>query len=155
MLRHRRTSLRRLLLTAALTAATLVPTLVVAPPASAATFGQRVVYEASRHNGKPYLYGATGPSRFDCSGFTLYVFSRFGKRLPHNSAQQYSAAGVRRVAKSSRTLGDLIFMRNSSGRITHVGIYAGGNRWWAAPKAGDRVKLQTLYSSDYSVARVV
>lgn len=155
MLHHRGTPLRRLLLTVALTVATLAPTLAVAAPASAATFGQRVVYEASQHNGKPYVYGATGPSRFDCSGFTLYVFSRFGKRLPHNSAQQYTAAGVRRIAKSSRVLGDLIFMRNSSGRITHVGIYAGSNRWWVAPKAGDRVKLQTLYSSNYSVARVM
>ena len=45
-------------------------------------------------------------------------------------------------------------MKNSSGRITHVGIYAGGNRWWVSPKSGDRVKLQSLYSSNYVVARL-
>ena len=58
------------------------------------------------------------------------------------------------MAKSERTAGDLIFMKNSSGRITHVGIYVSNNRWWVAPKSGDRVKLQTLYSSNYVVARV-
>lgn len=145
---------RRTLLAVVLLLATLLSGLVTAQPAQAATFGQRVVAEAQRHQGKPYYYGATGPSRFDCSGFTLYVFSRFDKRLPHNSAQQYNAAGVRHISKASRAVGDLIFMRNSSNRITHVGIYAGSNKWWVAPKSGDHVKLQTLYSSNYLVGRV-
>ena len=135
-------------------ATVLTGAVVTAGPAQASTFGQRVVAEAQKHQGKPYQYGATGPSRFDCSGFTLYVFSRFGKRLPHNSAQQYTAPGVRKVANSSKQLGDLIFMRSSSNRITHVGIYAGSGRWWVAPKSGDRVKLQTLYSSNYVTGRV-
>ncbi len=139
---------------AVLAAAALGSGIVTAAPADAATFGQRVVSEASRHQGKPYVYGATGPSRFDCSGFTLYVFSRFGKRLPHNSTQQYTAPGVHHVAKANKAQGDLVFMKSSTGRITHVGIYAGSNRWWVAPKSGDRVKLQTLYSSNYVVARV-
>ena len=136
------------LLTAVLT------TVATASPASAETLGQRAVREASRHNGQPYVYGAAGPSRFDCSGFTLYVWGRMGKRLPHNSSQQYSSSAVRHVAKSDRTTGDLIFMKNSSGRITHVGIYVSNNRWWVAPKSGDHVKLQTLYSSNYVVARL-
>jgi cell wall-associated NlpC family hydrolase len=138
----------------ALTAAAVGGTIATAAPASATTLGQQVVREASSHNGMPYVYGATGPTKFDCSGFTLYVWGRFGKRLPHNSAQQYSSSAVRHIAKSDRTTGDLIFMKNSSGRITHVGIYADGNRWWVAPKSGDHVKLQTLYSNNFVVARV-
>ncbi len=127
--------------------------LVSAAPANAAPIaGDKVVAEAARHKGKPYVYGAAGPSRFDCSGFTLYVFSRFGKRLPHNSTQQYNT--VSKVARGAKRVGDLVFMRSSSGRITHVGIYAGSGRWWVAPKSGDVVKLQTLYSSNYSVGRV-
>ena len=149
------TSLRGRLAAVALVTATLSSTAVVAAaPAQAATFGQQVVAEASRHQGKPYYYGATGPSRFDCSGFTLYVFSRFGKRLPHSAANQYNAPGVHHVVKANKVVGDLIFMKSSSGRITHVGIYAGSNRWWVAPKSGDHVKLQTLYSTNYVVARV-
>ena len=138
----------------ALTTAALGGAIASATPANAATLGQRAVYEASRHKGQPYVYGAAGPTRFDCSGFTLYVYKRLGRSLPHTSAQQYTARGVRHIAKSSRTTGDLIFMRNSSGRIVHVGIYAGSNRWWVAPKSGDHVKLQTLYSSNYVVGRV-
>jgi len=142
---------------ALLTATALVGTGVdaaTATPAEATTLGQSAVNEASRHLGQPYVYGAVGPTRFDCSGFTLYVFSRFGRRLPHSSAQQYNAAGVHHVAKANRLPGDLIFMKSSYGSITHVGIYAGGNRWWVAPKSGDHVKLQTLYSTNYVVARV-
>jgi peptidoglycan DL-endopeptidase CwlO len=139
---------------AVLTVGLLAGLVGAAAPAQASTFGQRVVAEAQKHQGKPYVYGATGPDRFDCSGFTLYVFSRFGKKLPHNSAQQYSAPGVKKVANSSKQLGDLIFMRSSSGRITHVGIYAGSGKWWVAPKSGDRVKLQALYSSNYVTGRV-
>ena len=67
-----------------------------ASPAEAATaYQQRVVAEAAKHRGAPYQYGAAGPTRFDCSGFTMYVFSRFGKRLPHSSAAQYSAVRAR------------------------------------------------------------
>lgn len=143
------------LLPALLLAATLAASgVAVAPPAQAATLGSQVVLEASRHQGQPYVYGAVGPTRFDCSGFTLYVFGRFGRRLPHSSSAQYTATGVRHVAKSSRIVGDLIFMKSSSGRITHVGIYAGSNRWWVAPKTGDHVKLQTLYSTNYVVGRM-
>lgn len=138
----------------ALTATALLGTVATSGQASAETVGQRAVREAQTHNGKPYVYGAAGPSKFDCSGFTLYVWSRLGKRLPHNSSQQYSSSAVRHVAKSARTAGDLIFMKNSSGRITHVGIYASNDRFWVAPKSGDRVKLQALYSSNYVVARL-
>jgi cell wall-associated NlpC family hydrolase len=127
---------------------------VTAPVANAATIGQQAVSEASRHSGQPYVYGAAGPTKFDCSGFTLYVYSKLGKRLPHNSAQQYKAPGVRHISSASKATGDLIFMRNSSGRITHVGIYAGRNQWWVAPNSGDRVKLQNLYSNNYVVGRV-
>ena len=124
-----------------------------ATPAEAATaFQKRVVAEASHHSVAPYKYGAAGPTRFDCSGFTMYVFSRFGKRLPHSSAAQYSA--VHHVAKNQMAPGDLIFFRSSSGRITHVGIYAGAGKFWHAPRAGTVVKLAPIYSSNYVVGRV-
>jgi cell wall-associated NlpC family hydrolase len=123
-----------------------------ASSADAATPGASYVREASHHNGAPYAYGATGPSRFDCSGFTLYVFSRFGKRLPHSSSAQYNA--VRHIAKSSKQVGDLLFFRSSSGSIGHVGIYAGNGKMWDAPKSGDHVRLRAIYSSNYSVGRI-
>ncbi|HTL24785.1 MAG TPA: NlpC/P60 family protein, partial [Mycobacteriales bacterium] len=107
-----------------------------ATPASAAltTYQSRVMTEAARHKGQPYVYGWAGPTKFDCSGFTLYVFGRFGKRLPHNSARQYGV--VHHIGTSHRQVGDLIFFRDSSGHIYHVGIYAGSGRIWHAPHSG-------------------
>jgi cell wall-associated NlpC family hydrolase len=124
-----------------------------ASPAEAATaFQKRVVTEAAHHRGAPYKYGAAGPTRFDCSGFTRYVFGRFGKSLPHSSAAQYSS--VHHVAKAKMAPGDLIFFRNSSGHISHVAIYAGAGKMWHAPRAGSVVKLAPIYSSNYVVGRV-
>ncbi|HUR51136.1 MAG TPA: C40 family peptidase [Mycobacteriales bacterium] len=124
-----------------------------ATPASAAltTYQNRVMTEAARHKGQPYVYGAAGPTKFDCSGFTLYVFGRFGKRLPHNSARQYGV--VRHIAKSSKQVGDLIFIRSSSGTIYHVGIYAGSGRMWHAPRSGSTVRLATIWTTSYVVGR--
>jgi cell wall-associated NlpC family hydrolase len=156
MLVTTRARLRRKRLVAAVLLASAVTSggLATAAPASAATVGARAVQEASRHQGQPYVYGAAGPTKFDCSGFTMYVWSRLGKRLPHNSSEQYTSSAVRHISQSSKAVGDLVFMKNSSGRITHVGIYAGSNTWWVAPKTGDHVKRQTLYSSNYVVARL-
>jgi cell wall-associated NlpC family hydrolase len=124
-----------------------------ATPANAAmtTYQYRVMNEAARHKGQPYVYGAAGPTRFDCSGYTLYVFGRFGKRLPHSSARQYGV--VRHISKSSKQVGDLIFFRDSSGHIYHVGIYAGSGRIWHAPHSGSYVKLATIWTSSYVVGR--
>ncbi len=122
-----------------------------AAPAEATTYQSRVINEAAHHRGQPYSWGAAGPTRFDCSGFTLYVFSKFGKRLPHNSSQQYSA--VRHISKGALAVGDLMFFRNSSGRISHVSIYAGSGRMWHSPHSGDVVKLSSVYSNNYVVGR--
>lgn len=117
-----------------------------------ASIGPRVVQEAARHVGKPYQWGAVGPDRFDCSGYTLYVFSRFGKKLPHNSQQQYNA--VQKVAKSSMRVGDLIFTGSSSSSIGHVAIYAGNGEMWHSPRSGYTVRKVKIYTSTYWVGRV-
>lgn len=116
------------------------------------TTGSRLLEEAEKHRGKPYQYGATGPSRFDCSGFTKYVYSRVGKSLPRTSREQYRVS--RKIAKADKEVGDLIFTRSRRGRIGHVGIYAGSGKFWVSPKSGDVVKLQKIYTSNYSVGRV-
>lgn len=116
-----------------------------------ASLGAKVVAEASRHAGKPYQWGATGPYRFDCSGFTLYVFARFGKRLPHNSAQQYSV--VRHIPQSQKQVGDLIFTHDN-GRIHHVAIYAGDGYIWHSPRSGDVVHKKRMWTGSYYVGRV-
>jgi cell wall-associated NlpC family hydrolase len=115
------------------------------------SLASRVLAEARRHEGAPYSYGAAGPTRFDCSGFTMYVFGRFGIHLPHSSAQQ--AAVTRRIPDAQKQPGDLIFTYHG-GTIGHVGIYAGGNQMWAAVESGDVVRLQSFAGRTYSVGRV-
>jgi cell wall-associated NlpC family hydrolase len=112
--------------------------------------GQQVVAEAARHAGAPYVYGASGPSTFDCSGFTMYVVGRLGRSLPHSSAAQYVVTP--RISATAKQPGDLLFFF-TGGSVTHVGIYAGGSYVWASPHSGDVVRLQPIYAA-YAVGRV-
>jgi cell wall-associated NlpC family hydrolase len=114
------------------------------------SLGDRVVAEAARHAGKPYRWGASGPGAFDCSGFTRYVFGRFGRSLPHSSSAQYGV--VRHVPQADRRVGDLIFSYGRGG-IYHVGIYAGANTIWHAPRTGDVVRRSPLWNTRYEVGR--
>ena len=119
------------------------------------TAAQKLIAEAARHRGKPYRYGATGPDAFDCSGFTGYVFrAALGKVLPRTSRDQYAAAPVK-VARGAERPGDLIFTYDSSGRIYHVGLYAGNGYMWHSPRSGDVVKYSTLFSRSYKVGRYI
>ena len=98
------------------------------------------------------MYGATGPGSFDCSGFVQYVYGQLGVDVPRTSGAQYAASA--KVSQADRRAGDIIAMRSDSGRVTHVGIYAGDNSWWVARRSGTTVTRQQLYSSNYSVGRV-
>ena len=113
----------------------------------------KVLAEAARHKGAPYVFGASGPKRFDCSGYTMYVYKKAaGKKLPHkaNSQQRYGKA----VSKGSKKAGDLLVFRSGS-YGTHVGIYAGGGYMWAAPHSGKTVRKQKVYGKNYVVRRLV
>jgi peptidoglycan DL-endopeptidase CwlO len=114
------------------------------------TVAAKVLSIAASQYGKPYHYGASGPSSFDCSGFTSYVFRKVGISLPHSSSAQYGV--VHHIAKANKRPGDLIFMYGSGG-IYHVAIYAGNNQMWAATHTGDIVRKETIYSSSYLVGR--
>jgi cell wall-associated NlpC family hydrolase len=119
--------------------------------ADPAPVGARALVEAARHLGAPYVYGATGPNAFDCSGFVRYVFGRVGVALPRTAAEQYAA--VRHLPDAQRQPGDLIFFRLGGGGIDHVGIYAGNNEIIVAPKTGDHIRYQAIWTS-YQVGRI-
>ena len=123
------------------------------PRAEALTMDQRlhVLRVAASREGAPYRYGAAGPWRFDCSGYTQWVFAKLGKRLPHNSAMQSSV--VRHVRARYRQRGDLVFF-SSGGHVYHVAIYAGRGRIWHAPRTGERVHRERLWTSNVSYGRV-
>ncbi|MET7322278.1 C40 family peptidase [Streptomyces sp. NPDC005549] len=123
----------------------------VASEAAAASHATKALNIAASKKGSPYRWGAIGPHRFDCSGLTLYSFKKAGKKLPRTAAQQYNK--TRHISARSRKVGDLVFFH--SGRsVYHVGIYAGKGRLWHAPKTGDVVRLQKIWTSSVWYGRV-
>ncbi len=112
-------------------------------------FANRVIAKARSRAGSPYVYGATGPHAFDCSGLTQWVYGKVGKRLPRTSDAQ--AGAVRRVRKPRR--GDLVFFHNG-GNVYHVGIYAGHNKIWHASRPGHPVAKDPIWTSGVFYGRV-
>jgi cell wall-associated NlpC family hydrolase len=111
-----------------------------------------VILEAARHRGAPYQAGGAGPRAFDCSGFTQFVFRRFGRALPHSATAQ-AHFGVM-VAKSAAAPGDLILFGHG-GRYSHAAIYAGRGYMWDASTSGHPVSVRRIYSPSYVVRRVI
>ena len=111
---------------------------------------ERIVDIAAAQAGDPYSYGAEGPNSFDCSGLTQYVHSKVGIDLPRTTSDQRAA--VARIPKSEMKPGDLVFFGSGSSPY-HVGIYAGGDKIWAAPEPGDVVRKQDIWTDNYSVGR--
>ncbi|AVZ71742.1 glycoside hydrolase [Streptomyces lunaelactis] len=106
---------------------------------------------AASKRGAPYRYGAAGPSRFDCSGLTLYSYKKAGKKLPRTAQQQYNKS--KHVSRMSRQRGDLVFF-HSGGSVYHVGIYAGSGKIWHSPKSGSVVRLEKIWSKRVWYGRV-
>ncbi len=90
-----------------------------------------VAFAASFVGKVPYVWGGASPSGFDCSGFTMYVYSNFGVGLPHNAAAQQSCTTP--VPSGQEQPGDLVFFGSPA---YHVGIYAGGGSMINAPHTG-------------------
>lgn len=94
--------------------------------------------------GKAYVYGAAGPSAYDCSGLTMRAWGSAGVSLPHSSAAQYGSG--RHVAASDLQPGDLVFYYHP---ISHVGMYIGNGLIVNAENPSVGVKVTGLYSMPY------
>ncbi|MCX4552484.1 C40 family peptidase [Streptomyces sp. NBC_01387] len=122
-----------------------------ASEAQAAAHGVRAVQIAASKRGSPYQWGASGPSRFDCSGLTLYSFKKAGKKLPRTAQGQYN--NVRHISASGRQRGDLVFFHYGRS-VYHVGIYAGNGKIWHSPKTGSVVRLEKIWTHSVWYGRV-
>jgi len=107
----------------------------------------RLIRTALACRGARYRRGGTSRGGFDCSGFTRYVYARYGVGLPHSSAAQ-AHVGVP-VAKSSLRPGDLVFFQTYRRGISHVGINIGGGRFVHASTHGRGVTVDSLDSAYY------
>ena len=95
--------------------------------------------------GKPYRYGSASPERgFDCSGLVYYSFKRAGINAPRTSETLYKNAFP--VEPTELRQGDLLFFR-IDGKVSHVGIYIGGDTFLHAPSSGKAVTYGSLADS--------
>ena len=102
---------------------------------------------AASRVGSAYVYGATGPNRFDCSGLAQWSYRQNGKYIPRTAASQYSY--TKRVSWNNLKPGDLVFFSGTTNKsgITHVGIYVGGGQFVHAGTPSTGVRKDNLNSS--------
>ena len=110
-----------------------------AAPAAGSSVGTRALALAKGKLGAPYVWGAAGPSAFDCSGLIVWAYKQLGVSLPHSSAT-LSTMG-RPVSKAALQPGDLVFFYSP---VSHVGIYAGNGMVLNATQSGEPVQLSKL-----------
>ena len=118
------------------------------PPGSSK--GQAALAFAKAQIGKPYIFGGTGPSGYDCSGLTGAAWSSVGVSIPRTSQAQFGAGSS--VSKGDLQPGDLVFYY---GGISHVAIYAGGGQIVHASRPGKPIGYAPLDSMPYAGARRV
>ena len=106
----------------------------------ASTDKKSIVSKATGQVGVPYLWGGSSPSGFDCSGLVTYIFKQQGINLPRTSSGMYGVG----TSVSNPEQGDLVFFANG-GKVFHVGVYVGGNRFISA--TDDGVKIDSLGNS--------
>lgn len=104
---------------------------------------QAIINFALKQQGKPYVYGAAGPSAFDCSGLTSYVYKQVTGRYIGRTTYNQLNAGTR-VRVSQLQPGDLVFWGNY-----HVGIYIGNGQYIHSPQPGQSVTVANISSYYY------
>lgn len=123
---------------------------------SSASSNSDIVATAKQYLGTGYVYGGASPSGFDCSGYTMYVYSQHGYSLPHSATSQWqSGLGTRVYSISELQPGDLVFFndpsRNAGKACSHAGIYIGdGKHIHASSSNSGGVIISDLTSGYYN-----
>ena len=123
-------------------------------PATGAGPGPRAliaVEEARKYLGTAYQYGGSTPQTgFDCSGLVQWAYAKAGVQLPRVTDQQILAGNGTAVPRDQLVAGDLVFFRDPSGYVHHVGMSLGGDAFIHAPHTGDVVKISSLDEPYYA-----
>ncbi|OYD70600.1 C40 family peptidase [Rhodococcus sp. OK302] len=114
---------------------------------SAPSVGDRALSAAESKIGSPYVWGATGPNSFDCSGLTQWAYAQAGVSIPRTTYDQ-EASGIA-VSKADLRPGDLVLYYGGD----HIGIYAGNGQVVHAPTSGQSVTRAPLDSMPFHMAR--
>jgi cell wall-associated NlpC family hydrolase len=97
---------------------------------------------AASQVGAPYRYGGSSPRGFDCSGLVYYSYRKAGIRVPRTTNSQLNNA--HRVPLKQLQPGDLLFFKLDRRPVSHVGIYAGNDRFIHAPSRGKKVSFTSM-----------
>jgi cell wall-associated NlpC family hydrolase len=111
------------------------------PHAPARAVGQAIAY-AEAQLGKPYVWGATGPDAFDCSGLVMEAYASAGVTIPRTSQEQWAA--LPHIPPGGQRPGDLVFFAGADGTVTapgHVGLVLGPHRMVEAYATGYPVRI--------------
>jgi cell wall-associated NlpC family hydrolase len=111
---------------------------------------------AQQYLGTAYVWGGSTPATgFDSAGLTQYAYTQVGVALPRTTDGQFASGAA--VSHESLRLGDLVFFRDASGYLFHVGLFAGDMRFLHAAHAGDVIKYSSLeepyYGQQFAGAR--
>jgi len=126
-------------------------------PVTATSLGAKIVTEAMKYVGYPYVWAGASPSGFDCSGFVMYIAQKVaGQSISHSIGQQASSGQY--VAKENLQPGDLVFFANTyTAGLSHAGIYIGDGRFVHAENEGTGVVVSNInggyYGPKYYTAR--
>ena len=124
---------------------------------SGSSKGQQIVEYAKQFLGRPYSLGANGPNKFDCSGFTRYVYRNCaGITLPRTAYEQgYRGPGTKVTAIGDLKVGDLVFFNTVSDNdlCDHAGIYIGNNQFIHAASGSTMRVTISSFSTNYYKTR--
>ncbi|CAA6812519.1 MAG: NLP/P60 family protein [uncultured Sulfurovum sp.] len=121
----------------------------------------KILETARKFLGVKYIWAANGPSAFDCSGFTKYVFKKSGISLPRYSGHQANMG--KKIKFSQMQKGDLVFFdttKKFTKKVNHVGIFIGNNKFIHASSGGKKVMITSFskkkfYKNKFLYARRV
>lgn len=108
------------------------------------SLGARALRFALTRQGAPYVWGAAGPTAFDCSGLVKWGYEQMGISLPHYTGDQWNS-GVH-VSRSQLQPGDIVFFY---GDLSHDGLYVGGGLMIDAPNFGEPVRVEPVWWNYY------
>jgi hypothetical protein len=116
------------------------------------------VAEAKKYLGTPYQWGGSTPQTgFDCSGLMQWAYAKAGIQIPRTTYTQIDAPNGKPVDRAHLLPGDLVFFRNASGDVHHVGMSLGGDKFINSPSTGEKVRINSLkesyYAGEYYTAR--
>ncbi|WP_319114068.1 LysM peptidoglycan-binding domain-containing C40 family peptidase [Streptomyces sp. MI02-2A] len=121
------------------------------PKPSKVSSGTKIVNQAAKYRGTPYVYGGTTKKGMDCSGLTQTTLKALGKKIPRVAADQYRSS--KKVSKPQK--GDFVFVHDSHG-VYHVAIYVNSKTWLEAERPGKGVNYykpwsRSVYYGRYTV----